>query len=156
MADIEKVTETVKDVANYCFKRYKEAPFEEDSSSWLDWSNALDEALERLKEQQPKTGHWVAKTNVCWHENEDDDATPVFYATLTCSECGKPYSNEVAHTFVDYDEWESAYIPNEPVLNDKRIQIYNKTLEKHIENLKSFRCEWVSCPYCGAKMEKQP
>lgn len=49
MADIEKVTGTVKDVANYCFQRYKEAPFEEDSSSWLDWSNALDDAIELLK-----------------------------------------------------------------------------------------------------------
>jgi len=106
-----------------------------------------------LKAQRPKTGHWVAKSNVSWHENGDDDATPVFYATLSCSECGKPYRYDVAYTLVDYDEWAAAYIPNGPVLNDKRTQIYDKAFEQHKERIKSLQYDWVSCPYCGAKME---
>ena len=50
MADIEKVIATVEDVRNYCFKRYHEATDKQDSNDWLDWSNALSDALELLKE----------------------------------------------------------------------------------------------------------
>ena len=54
--DENKAIETVNDVADYCFKRYQEATAKEEIDGWLEWSNRLQDALELLKEQQPK---WI-------------------------------------------------------------------------------------------------
>lgn len=68
-----------------------------------------DQTNKLLKEQQPKTGHWII----------------VEYETLTCSCCGKSYYTGCDST-------------KEATANLEKGNVYRY------------------CPYCGAKMEKQP